>query len=123
MLRNLSYLNLAGTVCYFLVYLQNGSRIVILGLLAAIVYQWLSLRSQEQGGGRMTPLQGLFAAITLVFALYLGFGAFSLLLSMIEYQYYPWSSILLVGSGILLVSGLLFHLFLSWSVNSVKKDE
>jgi len=123
MLRTLSYFNLAGTVCYFLVYLQNGSRYVILGLLSAIVYQWLILRSQERGQGGLTMFQRLFAAITFIFALYLGYSALLLLFSAIEYQYYPWGTLLLTGSGFLLMLGLLFHLFLSWRANSLKKDE
>ncbi|MET1053748.1 MAG: hypothetical protein ABWY16_00430 [Pedobacter sp.] len=123
MLRTLSYLNLIGTVCYFLAYLQNGNSIVITGLLGVIVYQWLSLRNQERGQSSWTVIQLIFAFLTLVFALYLGYGGFSLLLSLMEYQYYPLSSLTLVGYGLLLMFSLLFHLFFSWRANSVKKVE
>jgi hypothetical protein len=40
-----------------------------------------------------------------------------------EYQYYPLSSLTLVGYGLLLMFSLLFHLFFSWRANSVKKVE
>jgi hypothetical protein len=124
MLRTLSYLNLIAAVCYFLVYLQNGSRLIIAGLLCAVVYQWLVLRSEELGQGGGNPvMQRIFAALSLLFALYLGYSAALLLLSAVEYQYYPENMLLLTGSGLLLMLGLLFHLFLSWRANSVKKDE
>lgn len=123
MLRTLSYVNLVGTVCYFLAYLQNGSGPVILGLLGVVIYQWLSLRSLELGQSNLTPINLFFAILTLVFAIYLGYSSFSLLLSSMQYQYYPWSSLLLIGAGILLTLSLLFHLFLSWRANSVKKSE
>ena len=123
MLRTLSYLNLIGTVCYFLVYLQNGNPTIILGLLSTIVYQWLILRSQEQERGAWGIIEGFFAVLSLVFALYLGYSAVLLLISVIEYEYYSWNSMLLIGSGLLLMLALLFHLFLSWREKLVKKDE
>jgi hypothetical protein len=123
MLRTLSYLNLTAAVCYFLVYLQNGSRLIIAGLLCAVVYQWLVLRSAELGQGGKSVIQRIFAVLTLFFALYLGYGATLLLLSAVEYEYYPLSVLLLSGCGLLLMLALLLHLFLSRSVNSVKKDE
>ncbi|CAM4264733.1 hypothetical protein SAMN06265348_108237 [Pedobacter westerhofensis] len=123
MLRTLSYLNLTGAVCYFLAYLQNGSGFVITGLLAAVVFQWLVLRSQERGQSGWSILHWLFAVLTLVFALYLGYGAFFLLLGAMEYQYYPLGTLLLTGSGFILMLSLLFHVFLSWRENLAKKDE
>lgn len=123
MLRTLSYLNLTGTVCYFLAYLQNSSGFVIAGLLSAVVFQWLVLRSQERGQSGWALLHWLFAALTLVFALYLGYSALFLLLGAIEYQYYPLGTLLLTGSGFMLMLNLLFHVFLSWRENLAKKDE
>lgn len=123
MLRTLSYLNLIGAVCYFLAYLQNGSSFVIGGLLAAVVFQWLVLRSEESGRHTWNIIYWLFAAFTLIFAFCLGYSALFLLLAAMEYQYYPPASLLLTGSGFLLMFGLLFHVILSWRENLVKKDE
>jgi len=123
MLRTLSYFNLVCTVCYFLGYLQNGSRMVILGLLTAIVYNWLVLRNLERGQSRFHFLQWLLAASTLSFALYTGYGALFLLLAAFEYQYYPWKNMVLIASSGITMLALVFHLFLSIRESLVKKDE
>ncbi|SEA27165.1 hypothetical protein [Pedobacter hartonius] len=123
MLRTLSNFNLVCTVCYFLGYLQNGSRIVILGLLTAIVYNWLVLRNMERGQSRIHFLQWLLAALTLSFALYIGYSALFLLLAAIEYRYFPWKDITLIASSGITMLALIFHLFLSIRESLVKKDE
>ena len=122
MLRTMSYVNLIFAVCYFLAYLQSGSSTVILGLLVVVVYSWLVLRKLEREEPGWGVVQWLLAACVLVFALYIVYSAVSTLLDAIDYQYFPASSLLLIGSGLLFSLGLFFHLYLSLGANNEKKD-
>ena len=122
MLRTMSYVNLIFAVCYFLAYLQNGSSTVIGGLLIVVVYSWLVLRKLERGERGSNVIQWVLAAGVLIFALYIGYSAVSTLLDAIDYQYFPGSSLLLIGSGLLFSLGLFFHLYLSLGANNEKKD-
>jgi hypothetical protein len=97
--------------------------VVISGLLSAIVYNWLVLRNLERGQLKWSAIQWVLAALTLFFTLYLGYSAVFLLFAAMEYHYYPWASLALIGAGMLLTFSLGFHLFLSGRENLVKKDE
>lgn len=122
MLKSFSYLNLIISVSYFLGYLQNASRPVIFGLLAAVVFNWMMLVNMEREQFRLTVVQWMFGAITFLFAVFLGYSAIQQLLDAIGYHYYPGSMILLTAAGLLFTLAILFHLFLSWQRNSSKKD-
>jgi hypothetical protein len=111
------------TVCYFLAYLQNGSRAVILGLLSAVVFNWLVLWNLERGQSRWSIFQWLLAVLTLLLALSLGYSSLFLLLDVIEYGYYPGAGIILIASGVITMLSLIFHLFFSFIESLVKKDE
>lgn len=123
MLRNLSYLNLIFSVCYFLAYLQNGSPLVIFGLLSVVVYNWLILRSMEQQEPKRNLLQWLFGAVSLCFALYITYGDVVLVADAMSYHYYPQSTVILVTAGLLFALSIIFHLFKSYLTISVKKDD
>jgi len=123
MLKSLSYLNLIISVSYFLAYLQNASRLVVLGLLAVVIFNWMMLVNLERERFQPSLVQWIFAAVTLFFAVFLGYGAIQQLLDAIGYYYYPGSMILLIAAGLFFTLTILFHLFLSWSRNSVKKDD
>ena len=118
----MSYVNLIFTVCYFLAYLQNGSAAVIGGLLVVVVYSWLVLRKLEREEHRWNTMQWVLGTGVLILAFYIGYSAVSSLLDAIDYEYFPVSSLLLIGSGLLFSMSLIFHLFLSRSTNNEKKD-
>ncbi|WP_158796493.1 hypothetical protein [Pedobacter sp. L105] len=113
MLKNLSYLNLILSVVYFLSYLQNAGYWVVSGLLSVIVFNWLTLLSLDREQIKWFVFQWFFGAITLLFALYIGYSALQLLLDAVEHSYYPGATVGLVAAGILFTLLLLFHLFLS----------
>jgi len=121
MLKTLSYLNLIIAVCYFLQYLQNSGPLIVFGMLAVVVYNWIVLRNLERGQYGWDGLQWIFALVTVLFALYTGYSSILLLLSAVSYQYYPVDTVLLIGSGLIFSLCLLFHVFLSRTENSVKK--
>lgn len=121
MLRNLSYLNLIFSVCYFLAYLQNGGPLVIAGLLSVVVYNWLVLRSMEQLEQKRTLMQWLFGIVSGCFALYITYGDIRLVSDAISYNYFPQTTIVLVTAGLLFALSIIFHLFKSYLTTSVKK--
>ena len=121
MLKTLSYLNLMIAVCYFLQYLQNSGPLVVFGILAVVVYNWIVLRNLERGQPGWDWVQWIFAFITVLFALYTGYSGILLLLSAVSYQYYPTDTVLLIVSGLIFGLCLLFHVFLSRTENSMKK--
>lgn len=123
MLRTLSYLNLIFSVAYFLGYLQNASRWVVLGLLSVVVFNWMVLVNAEREQFKWSVLQWAFAGLTLLFALFIGYSAVQLLLDAVEHAYYPGSNILLIAAGMLFTLVMLCHLFLSGAKTLVKKDE
>jgi len=123
MIRTLSYLNLIFAVLYFLQYLQNGNSFVISGLLAAVVFNWMALRSVENGQFKWTAFHWIIAVLTLCFAVLTGYSAVIILLDAIEYNYYPITSILLFGSGLLFSAVILFHLYLCLVKSIQKKSD
>lgn len=123
MLKTLSYLNLIFAVCYFLGYLQNSNALVISGLLASLVFNWLALRNLEREQFKRTLFVVFLALATLMFALYIGYSAVFLLTDAIAYQYYPLNTVLLIISGVFFAFSLLLHVFNSALKYSVKKDD
>lgn len=123
MLKTLSYLNLALAVCYFLGYLQNSNALVVSGLLAGMVFNWLVLRDLERQQFKRGYFVYLLGLATLLFAAYIGYSAVLLLLDAIGYQYYPFNIILLISSGLFLALCLLLHLLNSAFKYSAKKDD
>lgn len=123
MIRTLSYLNLIFAVIYFLAYLQNGSFEAITGILMVVVFNWMVLRGLEKDSPKWTAFQWVNAALSLLFAVYISYGATILLLDAISYQYYPMSSMLLSGSGILFALSIFFHVYLAFRNRITKKAD
>ena len=123
MIITLSYLNLLFAVIYFLAYLQNGNAFVISGLLAAVVFNWLSLRKTETGSLKWTVFDWLIGGITCCFAGYTTYSSVVLLTDAIGYNYYPASVTVLIGCGMVFGLTLIFQLYLALVKSIQKKSE
>ncbi|KIO76492.1 hypothetical protein TH53_14765 [Pedobacter lusitanus] len=123
MLGALSYLNLIFAVLYFLAYLLNGNRLVVLGLLIVIVFNWMALRNLEIRQRQWSAFQWLAALITILYAFYMGYGAVLLLLDAIRYQYYPAAAILLILSGLIFSFTIILQLFAGLYQKTNKKSD
>ncbi|MBB6499681.1 hypothetical protein [Pedobacter cryoconitis] len=121
MLRTLSYLNLVFAVVYFLAYLQDGNRIVVFGLLVVVVFNWMALLNLENEKRDWSLWQWLCAGITLLYALYMGYGAVSLFIDAIGHHYYPGVTIRLIISGLLFDFTIFLQLLKSWYEKIDKK--
>ncbi|MBB6273517.1 uncharacterized membrane protein YjjP (DUF1212 family) [Pedobacter cryoconitis] len=118
MLRTLSYLNLIFAVLYFLAYLLNGNRWVVLGLLITVVFNWMILRDMETEQLKWSFFQWLTGIITVLFASWLGYSTILLLMNTIEYHYYPAETVVLIISGLLFS----FTIFLQLLISLYKKN-
>ena len=123
MIRTLSYLNLIFAVLYFLAYLQNSNSFVITGLLAVVVFGWMTLRSLEKEQFKWTVLQWIAGIMTFFFAVFTGYSALVVLLGAIEYNYYPVSAVVLISCGLLFALSVLLQLYLSLVKSILKKSD
>jgi len=121
MLRTLSYLNLVFAVVYFLAYLQDGNIIVVLGLLVVVVFNWLALLNLENEKPDWSMWQWFCGGITILYALYMGYGAISLFIDTIAHHYYPGVSVRLIISGLFFAFTIFLQLFKSWQEKIDKK--
>lgn len=122
MLKNLSYFNLVLAVCYFLLYLQNGSSFVIAGLLGVVVYNWIILRNMERSEKAWKLWQVIPLLLSLFFALYTGFSSFELLLDALDYHFFPAGTVWMIIMGSVFVMAIVSQIFLSWKYINGKKD-
>lgn len=122
MLKSLSYFNLIFTIIYFLQYLQNGSSVTVAGIISVVLFNWLILRGLERGALKWTVFEWLTGIPAFVFALFTGFSAIFLWSDAIEYDFYPFSSILLIFFGLLFSLGLIVHIFVSFAQKTSKKE-
>lgn len=110
MLRTSSYLNIVLALAYFFGYLLNSYSWPIAAILLVIVFNGMVLRYIENGGP-LKPFHYLLAFFNLVFAIFLGIGAFRILQSSIEHHYFGNSSIYL-ALAILFALSIVLHLLL-----------
>jgi len=122
MLKTISFFNLIFAVSYFLVYLQNANRLIVIGLLAVVVFNWMAIRSLETGQLKWTFLHSALALPDLLFSLFTGYSNILLLIDIIDNNYYAWNTISVIASGLAFAVAVLSQLFLSWFEFRIKKS-
>jgi hypothetical protein len=123
MLKAISFFNLIFAVVYFLVYLQNGNRWIVLGLLTVVVFNWIVIRSLETGQLKWTALHWAFVLPDVSFGVFTGYNHILLLTDVIAYHYYPWNTVRLITSGLVFATAILLQVFLSWFEFKLKKTD
>ncbi len=123
MLSKLSYFNLLLSVLYFFTWLQDGGSWAIGGLLLVIVFNWATLRNIEKQQFNWPVFQWVTGLLSILFAVYLCYGAVVLLLDAAEHQYYPGATVLLVISELIFAFSIILQVILAYMKKTDKKTE
>lgn len=108
MLRSLSYFNIFCAVLYFLMFLMEGSYLVILGTLVVVLFNFMVIRTVQQEE-RFGIIHHLLGVCTLGFAGFLSYGLYHIVQSSYEHHYFG-NTWLYISLSSVFVLGMLVHL-------------
>jgi hypothetical protein len=88
MFRILSYANILLAIAYLLMFLLNGSNVVIFGLLVVVVFNVLVVKNGQEGWKKPGLILGTLGLGCLCFAAFLLVGLIHIVRSSIAYHYF-----------------------------------
>ncbi|SHG80763.1 hypothetical protein [Pedobacter caeni] len=112
MLRSLSYVNILLAIVYLLMFLLNGSTMVILGLLLVVILNILVIKKIQDGWGKTKWIHYGLSLCCLGFAAFLLVGLVHIVRSSIAYHYFSNTLTYIVLTGLFLLCIIVHFLLL-----------
>ena len=113
MLLNLSYINLFASVIYFLLFLQNGGILAIIGVLMVAAFNIATIYQMRNETHKWNLFQFIFSIPALAFSAFLLYSSSSILISAAEHRYYSRDVLLLVGLSSVFAFAILLQMLLA----------
>ncbi|NQX42036.1 hypothetical protein SAMN05421820_109308 [Pedobacter steynii] len=88
MFRILSYANILFAIAYLLMFLLNGSNVVIFGILVVVVFNVIVVKNIQEGWGKPGLIYYVLGLGCLGFAAFLSVGLIHIVRSSIAYHYF-----------------------------------